>query len=63
MRERELLSADELATPLTFLSLACREIESGIQKAHEDIAQAKKELVEARKVRRNKMEYDAMAKV
>ena len=39
------------------------EIEQGISRAHEDIAEAKRELVQARKVRRNRMEYDALAKV
>jgi len=39
------------------------DILAGIERAQEDIATAKGELKEARKVRRNRMEYDALAKV
>ena len=39
------------------------EIECGISKTREAIEATKVELVEARKVRRNRMEYDAVAKV
>jgi THO complex subunit 7 len=38
-------------------------IEEGIAAAKEDIRGTKDELDEARRVRRNRMEYDAMAKV
>ena len=38
-------------------------IEEGIIKTREDIQKSKEELVEARKIRRNRMEYDALAKV
>ena len=34
-----------------------------IRKAEEEIRETKEELVKARKIRRNRMEYDAMAKV
>jgi THO complex subunit 7 len=37
------------------------QIKDEIRKADEDIRQTKEELVQARKVRRNRMEYDAMA--
>merc|ERR1712087_389021 len=39
------------------------QIKDEIRKAEEDIRKTKEELVQARKVRRNRMEYDAMAKV
>ena len=39
------------------------QIEEGIVSARKDIERSKQELIEARKVRRNKMEYDALAKV
>lgn len=39
------------------------QIKNEIKKADEDITQTKEELVKARKIRRNRMEYDAMAKV
>lgn len=38
-------------------------IRSEIEHAEKEINQTKIELEEARKIRRNKMEYDAMAKV
>merc|ERR1739844_509889 len=39
------------------------QIKDEIRKAEEDIRKTKEELVQARKVRRNRMEYEAMAKV
>ena len=39
------------------------KIEAGIEDAKREIAEAKTDLAVARKARRNKMEYDALAKV
>merc|ERR1739844_86405 len=39
------------------------KIKNEIRKAEEEIRETKEELVKARKIRRNRMEYDAMAKV
>eukprot|EP00794_Sanderia_malayensis_P019976 gene19976-21934_t len=40
-----------------------KEIEQGIMQAKEDIAQCKVELQQAKKIRKNRQEYDALAKV
>ena len=46
---------------LNFIKLVLFKNE--IRKAEEEIRETKEELVKARKIRRNRMEYDAMAKV
>lgn len=44
-------------------SLLHQKVEAGISSAKEEIEETKAELVEAKRVRKNRMEYDALAKV
>ena len=49
---------------LFFCSSICFfQVEAGIISAREEIDETKAELVEAKRVRKNRMEYDALAKV
>merc|ERR1711942_50299 len=40
-----------------------KKVEAGIVSAREEIEETKEELVEANRIRKNRMEYDALAKV
>ena len=48
---------------LFFCSIYFFQVEAGIISAREEIDETKAELVEAKRVRKNRMEYDALAKV
>ena len=39
-----------------------KKVEDGITSAKEEIEETKTELVEAKRIRKNRMEYDALAK-
>merc|ERR1719376_1552939 len=57
------LAADMNTAELENYSTVHRKVEAGIVSAREEIEETKAELVEAKRIRKNRMEYDALAKV
>ena len=57
------LAADMNRAELENYSNVHKKVEAGIISARTEIEETKAELVEAKRVRKNRMEYDALAKV
>ena len=57
------LAADMNTAELDNYSNVHQKVEAGIISAREEIDETKAELVEAKRIRKNRMEYDALAKV
>jgi len=57
------LASDMNTAELENYSTVHKKVEAGIVSAREEIEETKAELVEAKRIRKNRMEYDALAKV
>merc|ERR1719310_506725 len=57
------LAGDMNQAELENYSVLHEKVEAGITEARQEIEETKAELVEAKRIRKNRMEYDALAKV